>query len=245
LWSFVVGKYLGLLLLALLVVLPLPVTLSLISDIDWGPVWAGYLATMLLGSAYPTIGLFVSSRTQNQIVSLIGSVALCGVFRLIGSTLITRTLGQSAGELMQALGTGARFDAITRVVIDVADLVYYLSLSLTLTLNVFVLERERWTHEEGHNHHRRWQLATALLVLNALALNLWVGQMHTWRLDTTGGQQFTLSAATRNYLAQLQEPLTPRGYFSAKTHSLLSPLVPQSVVICQPHSMSVPVCSMT
>lgn len=231
LWSFVLGKYLacmGLLLLALLVVLPLPITLSLISDIGWGPVWAGCLATLLLGSAYIAIGLFVSARTHNQIVSLIGAVALCALFWLIGSSLVTRTLGQSAGELLQALGTGARFDAITRGVIDVADLVYYLSLTIVfLVLNIFVLERERWTERERHGNHRRWQIATGLLVVNALALNLWAGQMDTWRLDTTRGQQYTLSDATRNHLLQLQEPLTLRGYFSAKTHPLLSPLVPQ------------------
>ncbi len=231
LWNFVLGKYLacmGLLLLALLVVLPLPITLSLISDIDWGPVWAGYLATLLLGSAYLAIGLFVSSRTQNQIVSLMGSVVLCGAFWLVGNTLVTQSLGQSAGELLQAIGTGARFDAITRGVIDISDLVYYLSLTIVfLALNVLMLERERWTQTQRRGSHRRWQLATTLLVLNALALNLWVGQMNSWRLDTTRGQQYSLSDATRNYLSQLQEPLTLRGYFSAKTHPLLSPLVPQ------------------
>ena len=231
LWSFAVGKYiacLGLLLVALLVVLPLPITLSMISDIDWGPVWAGYLATVLLGSAYLSIGLFVSSRTQNQIVSLIGSVAVCGGFWLIGQRLITDNVGQTASELLQALGTGSRFEAITRGVIDAGDLVYYLSLTLVfLALTVYGLERERWSQGERRVSHRRWQGATVLLVLNALALNLWIGQLDSWRLDTTRGKQYSLSDTTRNYLAQLQQPLTLRGYFSAKTHPLLSPLVPQ------------------
>ena len=231
LWSFALGKYLaclGLLLLALVVMLPLPLTVSLVATIDWGPVLAGYLATILLGSAYLAIGLFVSSRTQNQIVSLIGSVALCGFFYVLGHTLITRTLGQSGSELFQAIGTGARFDAITRGVVDVADLAYYISLTLIfISLTVYVLEKERWTSTSTRPKHRRWQVGTALLVLNAIALNLWIGQMDSWRLDTTRGKQYTLSDATRNYLAQLQEPLTLRGYFSAKTHPLLSPLVPQ------------------
>jgi len=231
LWSFAVGKYiacLGLLLVALLVVLPLPITLSMISDIDWGPVWAGYLATVLLGSAYLSIGLFVSSRTQNQIVSLIGSVAVSGGFWLIGQRMITDNVGQNAGELLQALGTGSRFDAITRGVIDAGDLVYYLSLTLVfLALTVYGLERERWSQGERRVSHRRWQIATVLLVLNALALNLWMGQLDSWRLDSTRGKQYSLSDTTRNYLAQLQEPLILRGYFSAKTHPLLSPLVPQ------------------
>ena len=231
LWSFVLGKYLaciGLLLLALLVMLPLPMSLSFIATMDWGPVAAGYLATLLLGSAYLAIGLFVSSRTQNQIVSLIGSIALCGFFYILGHALITRTLGQSASELMQAIGTGARFAAITRGVIDIADLTYYVSLTLIfMVLTVYVLEKERWTSVRSKPKHRRWQAATALLVFNAIALNLWVGQLDSWRVDTTKGKQYSLSDATRNYLAQLQEPLTLRGYFSAKTHPLLSPLVPQ------------------
>jgi ABC-2 type transport system permease protein len=64
-WRFVLGKFLacfGLLLLALLATLPLPVSASLMADLDWGPVGAGYLATALLGAAYLSIGLFVSSQ---------------------------------------------------------------------------------------------------------------------------------------------------------------------------------------
>ncbi|OQX45848.1 MAG: ABC transporter permease, partial [Candidatus Sedimenticola endophacoides] len=38
---------------------------------------------------------------------------------------------------------------------------------------------------------------------------------------------YTLSEATENQLAALQEPLLIRGYFSAKTHPLLAPLVPR------------------
>lgn len=231
LWSFALGKYLAcvaLLILALIIVLPLPVTISLFSDIDWGPVASGFVATVLLGSAYIAIGLFVSSRTQNQIVSLIGSVALCSLFYFIGHGVITDTLGQQAGEWLQSISTGSRFDSITRGVLDLADLVYYLSLTLVfLALTVYSLESERWARAGDKKSHLKWKMATVLLVLNAVAVNLWVGQASGWRIDTTRGQQFTLSDATRNYLAQLQEPLTLRGYFSAKTHPLLSPLVPQ------------------
>lgn len=231
LWSFALGKYVAclvLLVMALIVVLPLPVTVSLISDIDWGPVWSGYLATVLLGSAYIAIGLFVSSQTQNQIVSLIGSVVLCGMFYFVGHNVITDTLGQLSGEWLQSIGTGSRFDSITRGVIDVADLIYYLSLSVVfLVLTVFSLERGRWSHSHRKPTHKRYAIAATLLVLNAIAVNFWAGQLNNLRLDTTSGQQYTLSDATKNYLAQLQEPLTLRGYFSAKTHPLLSPLVPQ------------------
>ncbi|MEE4660485.1 MAG: Gldg family protein [Halieaceae bacterium] len=230
LWHFVLGKFAAcktLLLLALLVTLPLPVTVAVLGDLDWGPVIAGYLATLFLGCSYISIGLFVSSRTDNPIVSLIGTVVLCSLVYLIGTDTFTGFFGTTAVELLRGLSTGARFDAITRGVIDLRDLVYYASLVLVfLTLNVYTLERERWSTGAAA-HHRRWRAATALVLVNALVANLWLSQVNSLRLDVTEGRLYSISDATHRYLSQLQEPLLLRGYFSAKTHPLLAPLVPQ------------------
>ena len=230
-WRFVVGKFLACLVLlaaALAITLPLPVTVALIGDLDWGPVWSGYLATLLLGAAYLAAGLFVSARSDNQIVSLISATALCGLLYLIGSPLVTDFFGNQVGEWLRALGSGARFEQITRGVIDIRDFVYYLSLvAIFLTLNTFSLERERWAATGERRHHRNWRLGTTLLIANALAVNLWLGQVSGLRLDTTEGKIYSISDASRGYLKQLQEPLLVRGYFSAKTHPLLAPLVPQ------------------
>ncbi len=234
LWHFVAGKFLGcvgLLILALLITLPLPMTVSLLGNLDWGPVLAGYLATLLLGAGYISIGLFVSSRSDNAIVSLIGSVLLCSLLYLAGTATFTGFFGNFAGELLRGLSTGARFESITRGVIDLRDLVYYLSLVVIfLSLNVYGLESERWArgaaHAGKHSHHRRWRTATALLVANALVANLWLSQV-SLRADVTEGKLYSISDATHDYLDRLQEPLLLRGYFSAKTHPLLAPLVPQ------------------
>ncbi len=231
LWAFVLGKFLGclwLLVVALLVTLPLPITVSLIGDLDWGPVWAGYIATLFLGAAYISIGLFVSSRSSNQIVSLILSVALCGVFYLIGSDALTGFFGNTVGEWMRMLGAGSRFDSITRGVIDLRDLYYYISIvAVFLALNTFFLERERWSNGGRQQRHSQWRIITGLVVVNFLVANLWLGQLNKLRVDTTAGAQYSISDATRGYLQQLQEPLLLRGYFSSKTHPLLAPLVPQ------------------
>ncbi|WP_331350680.1 Gldg family protein [Cellvibrio sp. UBA7671] len=231
LWHFVLGKFLGcvaLLVVALVITLPLPITVAVLGDLDWGPVIAGYLATLLLGAAYLSIGLFVSSRSDNQIVSLITAVALCGVFYLLGSKAITDFFGTAASEWLRLLGTGSRFESITRGVIDVRDLYYYLSLILIfLALNTFALERERWAATGNKQHHQGWRVLTGLLLVNALGANLWLGQINSLRVDATQGNQYSISSATEHYLNQLQEPLLIRGYFSSKTHPLLSPLVPQ------------------
>ncbi|MBR9911955.1 MAG: ABC transporter permease [Gammaproteobacteria bacterium] len=230
LWQFVLGKFLAcmfLLALALAITLPLPITVAIIGDLDWGPVAAGYLAAILLGATYLSIGLFVSARSDNQIVSLISASLLCALFYLLGTTTITDFFGNRAGEWLRLLGTGSRFESITRGVIDFRDLYYYLSMVLVfLSLNTLVLEKERWAGG-GRPRHRQWQALTALVIANALGANLWLGQLSSLRADVTAGNQYSISAATRGYLQQLQEPLLLRGYFSSKTHPLLAPLVPQ------------------
>ena len=231
LWHFVLGKFLSCLFLlgvALLVTLPLPITVAVIGDLDWGPVWSGYIATLFLGAVYLSIGLFVSSRSDNQIVSLISATILAGTFYLIGSTAITDFLGNQSGDWLRLLGTGSRFESITRGVIDFRDIYYYVSLIIVfLTLNILSLEKERWAHGEQRDHHRYWQAFTLLIAANALGANLWLGQVNGVRIDVTRGNQYSISQATESYLNQLQEPLLVRGYFSGKTHPLLAPLVPQ------------------
>ena len=231
LWHFILGKFLaclGLLLVALLITLPLPVTVALLGDLDWGPVGAGYLATFLLGAAYLSMGLFVSARSDNQIVSLISAAALCGVFYLLGTSTITDFFGVQAAQWLRQLGTGARFESITRGVIDLRDLYYYLSLvAVFLVLNALVLERERWSGAARAGGHGGARLLAGLLIANALAGNLWLGQLKGLRVDVTEGRLYSISEATGNYLRQLREPLLIRGYFSARTHPLLAPLVPQ------------------
>ncbi len=228
---FVLGKFIGclaLLLIALIITIPLPVSVALIGELDWGPVLSGYLATFLLGAAYLSIGIFVSSRTQNQIVSLLVSVAVCGFFYILGIKTLTQLVGYEMAEWLGLFATGARFESITRGVLDLRDLFYYLSLIVVfLSLNTYSLERERWASSGTQPNHNAWRTVTALFIVNALVGNLWLSQVSSLRLDTTSGKQYSISDATKTYLQQLQEPLLLRGYFSEKTHPLLSPLVPQ------------------
>ncbi len=230
-WEFVLGKFLAcwvLLAIALLLTLPLPITVSFIADLDWGPVLAGYLAAMLLGGAYLAIGLFVSARTDSQIVSLIVASFVAGVFYLLGSPVLTDLAGGFWADLLRGLGTGSRFESITRGVLDVRDLYYYVSLlAVFLAFNVYALEAQRWARDGSPAQHRGWILGTVLLVANLLAANVWLSQLTALRADVTEGDIYSISDATRSYLAQLEEPLLIRGYFSTRTHPLLAPLVPR------------------
>jgi ABC-2 type transport system permease protein len=229
--SLVFGKFLaclGLIALALLLTLPLAITVSFLGPLDWGPVLGGYVAALCLAAAYIAIGLFVSVKSESQIVSLIATTLICGLLYLIGSDTLAAFFGNRGAEILQLLGSGSRFRSITRGVIDLRDIYYYLCImAVFLSLNIYGLEKIRWAGNPASSHHRSWQLACGLLIANFLAANLWLAPLGGLRSDMTKGSIYSISEATRSYLGQLREPLLIRGYFSAQTHPLLAPLVPR------------------
>jgi ABC-2 type transport system permease protein len=229
--ALVLGKFLACLALVAIVLaltLPLPITVSILGPLDWGPVAGGYVATLALASAYISIGLFVSSRTDNQIVSLIVTALICGAFYIIGSNSLTSLFGNDGGEVLRLVGSGSRFNSIARGVIDFRDIYYYLSIfGVFLVLNLYSLESLRWSQQGRRDKHFQWRAAAILVVANFIAGNLWLGQLTWARADLTQGSIYSVSDETRSYLGQLQEPLLIRGYFSAQTHPLLAPLVPR------------------
>lgn len=227
----VLGKFLAviaLVALSLALTLFVPITVALLGRLDWGPVLGGYLAALLMAAAYAAIGLFVSSRTDNQIVSLIVTVLLGGTFYLLGTTGVTGVAGKTLGEVLRAIGTGSRFESIERGVIDLRDLIYYLSLSaLFLMLNIVSLDAKRWSRGPHMAAYRRQVILTVLLVAaNLIALNTWLFPLAGLRADLTADRAYSLSPVTKDLIRSLQEPLLIRGYFSEKTHPLLAPLVP-------------------
>ena len=227
----VIGKFLAvmaLLLLSLALTLSLPITVSLLGDLDWGPVIGGYVAAVLMAAAYVSIGLFVSSRTDNQIVSLILTALLCGAFYIVGTSGVTNFAGETTANLMRAVSTGGRFESIERGVIDLRDLVYYVSITVFfLLLNVVSLDVRRWGKGADTRSYRiNSALMVALAGVHLVALNVWLYPLAGLRLDLTADKQFSLSDTTREIVRELEEPLLLRGYFSEETHPQLAPLTP-------------------
>jgi ABC-2 type transport system permease protein len=146
--ELVSGKFLAswaLLAVGLGVTLPLAVTVSTLGNLDWGPVVGGYVGALLLGAAYLAVGQFVSALTENQILAFILALVLCVVLYGLGTEPFTGLFPDRTGAVLRALGTGSRFDSIARGVIDLRDLLYYVSLTLFfLALSVGALRAKRW-----------------------------------------------------------------------------------------------------
>lgn len=114
-------------------------------NIDMGGTWGSYLGLLFLGSAFVAIGLFCSSITDNQVVSFIVSVFLCG-FAYIGFEFIySLDLFGKFDLFIQQLGINAHYTSLSRGVIDTRDVLYFLSLiSLFILFTKISLESRKW-----------------------------------------------------------------------------------------------------
>ena len=229
--NLVLGKFVAVMVLigvAVMLTLSLPVTVSLLGDLDLGPAFGGYLATILMASVYVSIGLFFSSRTDNQIVSLILTVLAGGALYLIGTNGVTSLGGDDVAEVLRSVGVGSRFESIERGVIDLRDVVYYISVTVIFVLlNVVSLDLRRLGKGAQARTYRRNAAIGLLLVLANLAvLNFWLNPISGLRADLTANNEFSLSQTTKDLVSGLPEPLLMRGYFSERTHPLLARLVP-------------------
>lgn len=144
--EIILGKYLASVVLLGGMLLPTviyAISVSILGDVDAGPVMGGYLGLILMGAAYLAIGTFGSSLTESQVVAFIMSWLMVFVFFLLDKMLFL--MPNWLVTPMEYLSIEYHFQNISRGVIDTRDIIYYLSLiTLTLFLAARSLAARRW-----------------------------------------------------------------------------------------------------
>lgn len=102
-----------------------PIAISLIGDLDWGPVVGGYLGALLLGGTFAAVGVFASALTRNQIIAFILGAAICFILTLIDKMLFF--FPEAILNIIEYLGADYHFRNISKGIIDSRDLVYFIS----------------------------------------------------------------------------------------------------------------------
>ncbi|MEZ5988190.1 MAG: ABC transporter permease [Planctomycetota bacterium] len=143
--QLVVGKFLASMLfvgILLLLSLLYPISLSFFGDLDWGPTLGGFFGCWLLAAAYLAFGLFASALTRDQIVALVVSLVALGLLEFFTSSTIGQyLLGDTIIAVLGLLSPGQHFASITKGVVDLGDLVFYVVFcGLFLFLNASILE---------------------------------------------------------------------------------------------------------
>ena len=96
------------------------------TSVDFGPVGAGYLAIVLLGGYFLSVGTFASTLTKNQIVAAIFTFAM--LIPIFSAGLLEQMLNSpTAKSLVGYFNLWDHMDEFARGVVDSRRLVYYLS----------------------------------------------------------------------------------------------------------------------
>ncbi len=145
-WELVGGKFLSawtILAFAVVATLPIPITVASLGDLDWGPVIGGYLGTLLLGAALLALGLWISALTAHQIVAYL--LTAIAIFALVILGMAADRVGGGLGSFFERLSVSTRFEALGRGVVDLRDVVYFLTFAgLFLYLNAQAVENRRY-----------------------------------------------------------------------------------------------------
>jgi ABC-2 type transport system permease protein len=203
------GKYLACLMLVLFALLPTLIyyysvyTLAMPQgNIDTGAVTGSYIGLFLLGAAFTAIGIFTSAISKNQIIAFTISVFLCYFF-YTGLDALSQLLSLQNLNL-QALGITQHYESISRGVLDVRDLAYFVVLSwgfLLLALLALTLQRQSSVKQNGFYYYAAGLLAFAVLSSYILL-----------RIDFTADKRFTLTPVSRNIEDQLPQPVKVTVY---------------------------------
>ncbi|MBP8264811.1 MAG: ABC-2 transporter permease, partial [Pseudomonas sp.] len=117
--------------LALLLTFPMVITVNYLGEPDNGAIITGYLGSWLLAGAYLAVGSCMSALAKNQVIAFILAVAACFLFIVSGFPMLLDAFSGWAPQwLIDAVASLSfliRFEAISKGVIDLRDLLYFLS----------------------------------------------------------------------------------------------------------------------
>ncbi|KFN49729.1 ABC transporter permease subunit [Arenimonas composti] len=150
-WQAVLGKFLAawaFLGLALALTFPMWITVAWLGDPDHGVILAGYLGSWLMAGAFLAVGSALSAATRSQVVAFVLTVVTCLVLLLAGFPValdwVRGWAAQPVVDAVAALSFLTHFQAISRGVLDLRDVVFFLlCIAAWLAATVIVIDMKK------------------------------------------------------------------------------------------------------
>lgn len=151
LWKTVLGKFLAAWAftgVALALTFPIWITVNYLGNPDNGVILASYVGSFLMAGGYLAISSAISATTSHQVIAFVVSVVVCFLFTVSGAALVLDFFKAWAPiELVNTVSSFSfltHFSAISSGVIDLRDVVYFVTLiGLFLTVNVALVDLKK------------------------------------------------------------------------------------------------------
>jgi len=151
LWASVLGKYLAAWAftgIALALTFPIWLTVIFLGEPDNGVILASYIGSFLVAGGYLAIGACISATTGNQVIAFVVGVLVCFLFTVSGTPMVLDVFHAwapaSVSDAVASFSIVTHFTAITAGVLDLRDVVFFLTLiALFLTANVVAVDLKK------------------------------------------------------------------------------------------------------
>ena len=216
-FELVAGKYLGAL---SIYTVSLGFSLTLLGFLSWlgrpdaGLIFANYYAYWLLGAALLAIGMVGSVLTDNLTVGFILGSVLCAVPIFIERA--GRLLGGVLEKWFEVLGATPKFEEMTRGVVPISAVLYFLVVAgVFFYINLVLVGRRRWPPQsfrigpgfEFRTYSAHLGLRATAALIAGISLVTLVGRAHL-RADCTAEGLHSLSKTTRDIVEKI-DPANP------------------------------------
>jgi ABC-2 type transport system permease protein len=130
--------------LALSITLVYALVLTAYTTPGWAMVIGNYVGLLLVGGAIISIGLFISTLTESQIVAAIGTYGVVIVVLLIDAlgSIFTSALAQ---KIVYSISFYNRYIEFTQGLFNLEHVIFFISFfAVFIFLTVRLLEKRRW-----------------------------------------------------------------------------------------------------
>jgi ABC-2 type transport system permease protein len=195
--AVIYGKFLASVALVLLALLPCIVFVISVwilgetpGNLDRGGTAGSFIGLLMLAAVYSAIGLFASSLTDNQVIAFIIAAVLSFImFTGFDSLSLVPGLA-SIGEEVSAMGINEHYKSISRGVLDIRDVAYF------VFVTVLFNEAARLTLRRSS-----WKKPLAIIT-GVAVVSILISLVHI-RIDLTEDRRFTLAEPTKKILRDL------------------------------------------
>jgi ABC-2 type transport system permease protein len=134
--------------ISLALTFPTWITVNYLGNPDNAVIFASYLGSLLMAGAYLAVGSCISAITKNQVIAFVIAVVVCFLFILSGFPLVLNFFSgwapQAILNAIASLSFLTHFDNLSKGVIDLRDIIYFLSIiAFWLYVNVVIIEMKK------------------------------------------------------------------------------------------------------
>ncbi len=185
-------------------------------NLDSGAFWGSFIGLAFLASGYTAIGLFCSSVSKNSIVSFVLAALLCFIIYTGFDFLSLLFPDATTARWVSGLGIASHYDSMSRGVIDLNDVWYFVLLSLVFLCLTVLRVKGQGTRVKGQEPRKIIIVCVAVAFFSVISTLVNVSMC---RFDLTQEKRYSISENTKQLVRGVHSDVNVDIYLDGDMNS--------------------------